>query len=515
MNVNKVELYDDFVEKIKLHNLNLDLSNMKDFMLQINVSDLILKYEKIIEYSESYCENVDFQVLFRKVFYENLCDYIMKNNFNSITNIKVIFLIFAYISPLKMCQLIVYIYPLLNEIIQNYFHYEILTIIYKIMINMGNKNNNDYYDLLNELYNKKIIRNPVYTKNEEKENYQYISLFDFFVNSSYICENYRVSLIFVKLILNEIEFYDNFSLLEFYKTSVNVDGLYTLYYNVTEKNKHYIEIIENVEKSCNIYANTFSFFLSKLFYDMKSKKKENAYNIKNQNIYDLVSYYYENILYNSANRNNHYLKMNVDFDASEYVHIISDLFKVNNNTNYMLFIDSFNKSNGFTGASRAFMLIIWYRYIYFDLNKFNKVPILYNTETNIYSIKIDNKKNILNRDRYIEDICLYLNKIKDKHFIYDFLISNMKIYIYEEYPDMIQQCNSCSDKSCSICLENIENKNMNMCTHCKKIFHDTCINNLWKSGHDNCPLCRKHINTVFYTFSNIRYDLIKDILDKL
>ena len=40
----------------------------------------------------------------------------MKNHFQSITNIKVIFILFSYVSPNKMFQLIEYLYPLLNNV---------------------------------------------------------------------------------------------------------------------------------------------------------------------------------------------------------------------------------------------------------------------------------------------------------------------------------------------------------------------------------------------------------------
>ena len=80
---------------------------------------------------------------------------------------------------------------------------------------------------------------------------------------------------------------------------------------------------------------------------------------------------------------------------------------------------------------------------------------------------------------------------------------------------MKQKYNHCTDKSCSICLEDVDDKNMNICYFCNKIFHDSCINELWKKNHDHCPLCRKYINSSFYTYSQMRYDLVKSILERL
>lgn len=518
MNVNNIKLYDNFVEILKINNLENN-KNIKEFMLKNSVNDLILKYEELTSISEVYGNE---QKLFRSIFYENVCDYIMNNNFHSIKNIKVIFLLFSYISSNKMYLLIQYLYPLLDNTNKTYFHYEMIITIYTVMVNKSEYKNMEYYELLNNLYKEEIIRNPLYTKKEEKEdeNYMYISLFDFFVYASYIYEDCNVSLIFMKIMLNILESYNNEMLMNFYSTTVNLDGLYTLCENINNKNDEYLDIIEKDEKESNIYVNTFSYFVSKLFIHM------NKYNLISrcildtnevrETINDLINYYYSNILYSEIHKNNIYLKMDINFDPLESGQIIGDLFKVNHKIMYKIYIDSYNKSKGLSPISKVFMIMVWFRFIYFKLNKYNKSYVMYDSNKDNYYIKKLNKEVILERKEYINDIIIYMNDVyENDESIYDFLSENIKQFILYDYENIVKKCNSCIEKSCSICLDEVSNNNINICYFCNKVFHDSCINQLWTNNLDHCPLCRKAINSAFYTFSKIRYEFLKDILDKL
>ena len=527
MSVNNIELYHIFIESISTNGIIVDLnkSDIKEFILNNTVNDLILKYKELTSISEVYEEK---QILFRSIFYENVSDYIMKNNFHSIKNIKVIFILFSYISPNKMYLLIQYLYPLLDDNNKDYFHYEMLIIIYTVMINKSELNNLEYYELLNNLYKEKIIQNPLYSKNEEKEDedYTYISLFDFFVHASYICEDCNVSIIFMKLMLNVLESLDNDKLMNFYSTSVNLDSLYTLYENIYQKNEYYIDMIERDEKKSNIYVNTFSYFVDKLFIYIKKHNdiskyilNTNGQQIGGENINDLIDYYYSKILYGENRKDNNYLKMDINFNSIESSKIIGDLFRVNNPIKYKIFIDSFNKSDNLSPISKDFMIIIWFRFIYFKINKYKNQHVIHDTIKNKYYIKECNREVILERSTYINDIITYMNKMRvtrdGEEYIYDFLIENIRQFVLYDYDNMRNKCYSCIDKSCSICLDEVNSDNINICYYCNKVFHDSCINELWRNNHDDCPLCRRAINNCFYTFSKTRYEFFKDILEGL
>ncbi len=257
MNVNNIELYNNFQDLLKINNLIIDFKEVaiKEFTLNNSVNELIMSYEKLTEYSKTLCNNKDEEKLFCKLYYENVCDYIMKNNFQSIKKIENIYILFSYVNPKKIYELMIYLNPLLSN--KNSFN-KLLLILYTIMINKSNKNEN-------------IIKNPLYEEekdeedeeDEEEENKIYISLFDFFVHASYIYENSEISLFFLKLILNQLKSLNNEDLVHFYSIQVNMNNLDILY-NVCEKNISYLNMIEKRYKKNNIYTNTFSYFLLKI-----------------------------------------------------------------------------------------------------------------------------------------------------------------------------------------------------------------------------------------------------------
>ncbi len=506
--VNQIEIYNDFLSCSGI----LNNENIKTFTLNNSVNDLILNYETIVNYLNE-------EDLYINAYYECVSSYIMKNNFNSIKNIKNIFMIFPYLTPSKIDELITYLYPLIKDDLQNYFNYELIIILYTIIMHkdISNESNlyEQYYELFNNLYEKKIIKNPIYSTKEEKEceTYNRASIFDIFVHASYISESYKISLIFLKLIINEMGKMSNEILNDFHTNSVNIDILYTLHDNINNINLKYINIIKNDEKEDNIYINNITFFVAKMFAYMKMDEVINNYTLYNENVT-----YYTNIYFNNMLKcNSKFLDLNKNFNPNEFVYIIGDLFRMNNNDFYELFLNLYNESTNISKPTKVFILNIWFRYIYYILNKNNNLAISYDSKSDKYYIntKIYGKKMILRTD-YMNDIKSYMEHIYEyQNFIYNFLVSKMNEFLNIDYPEMIQLCNSCTDRSCVICLENVENVNMNICFVCKKIFHESCVNQVWKSGHDNCPLCRKYINSTFYTFPQLRYNFIKDILEKI
>ncbi len=520
MNVNQLEIYERFVALSNTYGIQSDNINndVKNFILKNNVNDLILKYKSVIHYSESLNSVKEKQELFMNSFYESVSDFIMKNNFSTISNIKNVFVIFQYLSPYKIYELITYLYPLVTSSIQEYFHYKLIIMLYTIMIHKKNNDMNniwdEYYIILNKLYGT-IFKNPVYSTKEEKEDDEYnrISLFDIFVHISYVNENYDISLIFLKLILNQMEKMSNEEFMNFHSTSVNIDSLYTLYENANNVGLKYIQNMEKNEKDNNIYKNKIMYFINNLFSYMKMKNVIHLHTLENKNISDYITYYFEQII---SKKENHYFVMNTNFDPSESLYIIGDLFRVNNNTFYQIYIDSFDRSVYMSKPTKVCILSIWFRYIYYILNKNNNLPIIYDNRYKQYYVNINNSKKIILRTDYIHDIVSYMNYTKEsQRNIYDFLIKNIKQFVLYDYDEMIEKCNRCEYKNCSICLENIEFTNMNICLFCNKLIHDSCIIQVWENGHDHCPLCRRNINVSHYTFSQIRYAFFKDVLDKM
>jgi hypothetical protein len=163
---------------------------------------------------------------------------------------------------------------------------------------------------------------------------------------------------------------------------------------------------------------------------------------------------------------------------------------------------------------KIYMIIIWFRFIYIKLDKYNKKPVKNIIEKDIYYIEYSEKdKIIIDRDEYVNDIVTYLYKIK-KYSIktFDFLIKNMDYFVNNFIPKYNEELNNKKEcNNCPICFEEINIENKIICTYCKNTFHETCINSAWKKNIDNCPMCRELIVKHFFYYSNMRKELIKDI----
>ena len=75
-------------------------------------------------------------------------------------------------------------------------------------------------------------------------------------------------------------------------------------------------------------------------------------------------------------------------------------------------------------------------------------------------------------------------------------------YIIESFSTMDSET-----RTCSICLENIENNNKMINPCCKQYFCSTCIYDNISSGNTNCPLCRH--DSVIY--NNLYHDNCKEV----
>ena len=63
---------------------------------------------------------------------------------------------------------------------------------------------------------------------------------------------------------------------------------------------------------------------------------------------------------------------------------------------------------------------------------------------------------------------------------------NEIISLYKKKNDIVEEC--------SICMEEFKDKDRVFICKCKNIFHHSCINK-WIKSKEDCPICRKKINT--------------------
>lgn len=62
--------------------------------------------------------------------------------------------------------------------------------------------------------------------------------------------------------------------------------------------------------------------------------------------------------------------------------------------------------------------------------------------------------------------------------------------------DYDKYTNKSSDDFCSICLTNYNDMPLSIVNECKHIYHEKCITDWKKTGHNNCPKCNKNIKNI-------------------
>ena len=120
------------------------------------------------------------------------------------------------------------------------------------------------------------------------------------------------------------------------------------------------------------------------------------------------------------------------------------------------------------------------------LDSFKKYNILYKNYINQFS-----ETYLIGSPIYVGDSlnhAPYIKKIYIEHFIKTYSNSFIKLYINNnKIHNFIYD-----EKLCIICLENLNEYIVNVCHKCNVICHKECIDNFYKTKHDNiCPVCLK------------------------
>lgn len=108
-------------------------------------------------------------------------------------------------------------------------------------------------------------------------------------------------------------------------------------------------------------------------------------------------------------------------------------------------------------------------------------------------------KNIVSKINYIDNLKKHIDKDNDefmspkkKLFVTnEFEQNNKQLPYYKQISDMI---NKNVDIECSICLDMCSKKNIAI-TKCNHLFCYTCIYDITNSNYNNCPICRKILQT--------------------
>ncbi len=504
----KINLSDNYFEQTKelLKDKDLDYILMNDTKIEKTWSENPIKLDSF---------------LLKEKFYESVGEYIIEGNYGLLNEKHSIILLFTHIKPKLIYTIIKYVYPLSNKTIKSIYNYRYIVSIYlilqvkpEIVKFQENKDyeglglaTTEYYELVYKLIEDGIILNTLYPKLNDQSDYKNLSIYDLFVHSSYVTENFHSSLLWLKIIFNQIEKLSPDEYFIFNDLPVNIKALDLLTRIVSDKNSKTIEhIIRESNENTSDYFNKFIYYLNKLYYYMKKRGVLDKYILNFKKLDYYINYYYTQIF---ALRTNEFIKLD-NINVNDNVSFINDMVTIDHNELYKFFIECFEKSVELTPIEKIYIIMIWTRGIYHKLGKYNSL-VVFTVKTNEYSVKIGKQEKVISREEYLSDIQLYLDEVDI--FVSDFIINQIENFIEKDYLEIKAQESVNIFKKCAVCMDEVETPlDRIVCINCKNIFHESCINHLYEQFFNNCQICDEPILSVLLTFSEIKYNLFRDIL---
>jgi hypothetical protein len=522
---NLPDLTNIFNKFLKKTNLGKKYIKKTRELLEGKNLDYIISEEKLIaktleQYPIESCED-----LIKEKFYESVGEYILEGNYDKLSEKILIILLFGHIQPNLIYQIIKYVYPISEQPIKSTFNYryivyinlalEIKHDVNRLLDNQDYEGlgllTNEYYNMAIKLIDEGIILNSLYPINiDSNSNYRNVSIYDLFVHSSYITENYHTTMLWLKIILDKLPKLTDNEYYIFNNAPVNIRSLDLLADIVTDKNSKYIDLIIKEHKSRqDDYFNTFIFYLNKLYFYMKKRGVLNKYKLDFKEIKYYIEYYYNTIF---ISRPIDILRLDDIYINNNYT-LVSDVVNMDQDSFYKFFIKCFNESVNLNLIEKIYIILMWTRTIYYKLDKYNCI-INYDIETKEYYISKNKKdKIVVKKEDYISDIITYLNEVDV--YVSDFIIEQIENFVLHDYDKIKGMEENIQEKTCTICLDEADNPDDRIvCIECKHLFHETCINQMYKQNIDNCPICQNPILNVLLTHSTIKYNLFSNILAK-
>jgi hypothetical protein len=471
-----------------------------------NIQDIIKKFEKDEEDS-SYLRTM-------KDVYEEIVDDMMENvlHFNTVDHI---FFIYTYISCDITFKYIMYIYPYLLSSDKNIIHDRFLIFIYMNMLKHSLdyddskityvEYNNIYEDQMNmikRLYEEEYIRNPLYSTYDqiEDESYFKISLFDFYVHSTFVMELPNLGNFLLKVIMQNRYNKNDFD--QLFNNYVNLDSLFML--DEYSKNVGRLCIERMYENFDTIYFYKYKFFyyLIKEYIDIM--KKEEYQTNMNYLIY-FMNYMIDNDIY--------MIYFSNTYEFSDLLPFIAHQILISNDRFDRYIVKRLNESN-LTNITHTYITNMWFREIYVSLNKYRGKLVQYEPNDEYFYVEISGNRTKISFDEYVDDIVKYLSKCNN--VLCDYLVTHMDNYVNSIYVDVkkIETTKLDNDICCAICMDNIEVGCVTQCNGCNNYFHKKCQKDLFTSKHKFCPLCRKCVYSTMLVNVEMRYKLFSQVLTK-
>ncbi len=523
---NKIDLQNILSKFVKKTNLTWkQIKKTKELLVDKDL-DFIIEEYKTIESTWDHLPNECNKFLLLEKFYESVGEYILDSNYDKLNEKILIILLFGHIQPKLIYKIIKYIYPISDKHVKTTFNYRYIVYIslvletkYDVELLLENKDydglgliTNEYYEFISKLIEDEIILNSLYPINVQTDNvYRNISIYDLFVHSSYINESYHTSMLWLKIILEKLPNLDNNEYYIFNHEPVNIKSLDLLSDIVSDKNSQFINTIikEYNSRLDDDYYNTFLFYLNKLYFYMRKRDVVSKYKLDFKEIKYYIEYYYNWIF---ILRPIDIFRLDNTYINNNYT-LICDVVNVDQDSLYKFFIRCFNESVNLNPIEKQYIILMWTRTIYYKLGKHNSI-INYNIDNDEYYILVGKKKEmIIPKLEYLSDINIYLNEVDV--YVSDFIIEQIENFVLHDYNKIKELENTIKDKTCAICLDEVDNPNDRIvCIECKHLFHESCMNQMYKQNIDDCSICQRPILSVLLTYSSNRYELFSNILTK-
>ncbi len=402
----------------------------------------------------------------------------------------------------------------------NIFHYytnnnelykinDIHLFIYKLISSISYIENmeifNQYVMKINHIYKRNISLNSNFT------------LYDLYIYSSYVKENYIISYSIFYLILYNIVNIEN--------KKVNYENLFCFNtilktYNLTQiKNINYIDDITKYE-----YKNKFIYYVNTVYFQLKNKLNNIKDNCENKVLFfqdfDKIYMKYIDQFYDYLNKNIHIFTLYdtiIDNNEKNFdlMYFIDHIIGISNNNLYEIAIKNICNNFNFTENEHINILYIFIRYIYSKDSYIVKIyEKNYNNEDtykNVFYLynKDTKEESLINYTQYINDVIYFVNNVNlhIKTYVYNLLYK----YVNELY---VSKTNSCTNKDCCICLEKINTSNFSCCSYCNNYYHNDCFSNLF-DNHTKCALCRQNLYSNSIKNIEFKYVFFKHILEHI
>lgn len=323
-----------------------------------------------------------------------------------------------------------------------------------------------------------------------------ISFYDLFVHASYVMENPILGHFMLEILPI---LYDNTPSWELEAKGIEPsdDHLFSIdsLYQLSEYCKDYhMDIIDQMDDDLEKYnyKYTYIYFLNKHYLMLKRfilLDTSNSYSI--HFISNFPFHKIKNII----------LHIDAHIQLDDILEWIHDMMEIDEEPIYEHGINAFIHSIQ-SPIAHAYIVSLWCRSIY----------------GRNHMVKYDEKMDTYEKDGKVLIFEEYVKTIYDTIQSYPRCVSEYLMRHICDYVDWYQNRRMLpivEHVDCAICMESEKSGNIwSQCVQCKHIFHESCVKELFKIHHRDCPLCRSSLYQNVLINVDIRYRLFSAIVNE-